>query len=134
MGRAAAIKSTPRKPAKPNLDPDPDSLNRTLAALADPNRRQVVDLLCARPMRAGELAQATGLSPQAMSRHLRVLRASELIEESRDGDGHDGFDARVRVYMLRSAPMSELRAWLEQMEQLWSTQLLAFKAHVERRS
>src|ERR1700691_1531292 len=111
---------------KPTVLPAGASLDRTLAALADPNRRQVVDLLSQQPMRAGELAQATGLSPQAMSRHLRVLRSSELIEES-----HDGIDARVRLYMLRSAPMGELKAWLEQTEALWSEQLLAFKAHLE---
>ena len=109
-----------------------DRLDRTLAALADPNRRQVVDLLSRRPMRAGELAQATGLSPQAMSRHLRVLRSSELIEESRGGNSDtDSVDARVRLYVLRSAPMNELKAWLEQTEALWSEQLLSFKAHVE---
>jgi len=102
------------------------SLDRTLAALADPNRRQVVDLLSRQPMRAGELAQATGLSPQAMSRHLRVLRSSQLIEES-----HDRVDARVRLYVLRSTPMSELKAWLEQTEAMWAGQLLSFKAHLE---
>ncbi|PRX99318.1 helix-turn-helix transcriptional regulator [Paraburkholderia sp. BL25I1N1] len=102
------------------------SLDRTLAALADPNRRRVVDLLSHQPMRAGELAQATGLSPQAMSRHLRVLRSSQLIEES-----HDGVDARVRLYVLRSTPMSELKAWLEQTEAMWTGQLLSFKAHLE---
>jgi DNA-binding transcriptional ArsR family regulator len=102
------------------------SLDRTLAALADPNRRQVVDLLSRQPMRAGELAQATGLSPQAMSRHLRVLRSSQLIEES-----HDGVDARVRLYVLRSTPMAELKAWLEQTEAMWAGQLLSFKAHLE---
>lgn len=106
------------------------SLDRTLAALADPNRRQVVDLLSRQPMRAGELAQATGLSPQAMSRHLRVLRSSELIEESRGGSS-DSVDARVRLYVLRSAPMNELKTWLEQTEALWSDQLLLFKAHLE---
>ncbi|NYH14366.1 ArsR/SmtB family transcription factor [Paraburkholderia bryophila] len=105
------------------------SLDRTLAALADPNRRHVVDLLSRQPMRAGELAQATGLSPQAMSRHLRVLRSSELIEESRGGG--DSVDARVRLYVLRSTPMNELKTWLEQTEALWSEQLLSFKAHVE---
>ncbi|MFL9875631.1 ArsR/SmtB family transcription factor [Paraburkholderia megapolitana] len=104
------------------------SLDRTLSALADPNRRQVVDLLRERPMRAGDLAEATGLSPQAMSRHLRVLRASKLIEES-----SDAFDARVRIYVLKSAAMRELKMWLEQTEQLWATQLQAFKAHVERK-
>ncbi|PQV43932.1 helix-turn-helix transcriptional regulator [Paraburkholderia sp. BL21I4N1] len=108
------------------------SLDRTLAALADPNRRRVVDLLSRQPMRAGELAQATGLSPQAMSRHLRVLRSSELIEESRSGSGSaDSVDARVRLYVLRSTPMNELKTWLEQTEALWSAQLLSFKAHLE---
>jgi DNA-binding transcriptional ArsR family regulator len=86
----------------------------------------VVDLLSRQPMRAGELAQATGLSPQAMSRHLRVLRSSQLIEES-----HDGVDARVRLYVLRSTPMTELKAWLEQTEAMWAGQLLSFKAHLE---
>jgi DNA-binding transcriptional ArsR family regulator len=105
-----------------------ESLDRTLAALADPNRRQVIDLLRTQPMRAGDLADATGLSPQAMSRHLRVLRESELIEES-----HPEFDARVRIYVLRSEPMGELKAWLEQTEKLWTKQLLAFKQHVERK-
>lgn len=106
--------------------PANDLLDRTLAALADPNRRQVVDLLSRQPMRAGELAEATGLSPQAMSRHLRVLRSSELIEEARDG-----VDARVRLYVLRATPMNELKQWLEQTEALWSGQLLSFKAHLE---
>ena len=76
-------------------------------------------------MRAGELAQAAGLSPQAMSRHLRVLRASELIEES-----HDGVDARVRLYVLRTAPMLELKAWLEATAPLGASHLTAFKAPV----
>ncbi|WP_345814851.1 winged helix-turn-helix domain-containing protein [Paraburkholderia sp. PREW-6R] len=105
------------------------SLDRTLAAPADPNRRQVVDRLGRHPVRAGELAQATGLSPQAMSRRLRVLRSSHLIEES-----HDSVDARVRPYVLRALPTSELRAWLEETEVLWSSQLLAFNAHVESRA
>jgi DNA-binding transcriptional ArsR family regulator len=73
------------------------SVDRTLAALADPHRRRVVDLLRERPHRAGELAEAVGLTPPAMSRHLRALRQSGLVEES-----HPEFDARVRVYALRS--------------------------------
>ena len=62
-----------------------------------------------------------------MSRHLRVLRECGLVEES-----HPGFDARVRIYRLRPAPIAELRAWLELTEQLWSDELAAFKAHLER--
>ena len=102
------------------------AVDRTLAALADPHRRRVVDLLRERPRRAGELAAETGLSAPAMSRHLRTLRSSGLIRES-----HPEFDARVRVYELRPEPMAALKAWLEETERMWASQLLSFKAHIE---
>jgi len=103
-----------------------DALDRTLAALADPDRRRAVDLLREGPRRAGELAQAIGLPAPAMSRHLRVLRRSGLVEES-----HPEFDARVRIYSLRLGPMAELRDWLDETEALWAEQLSSFKKHVE---
>lgn len=103
------------------------NLDRTLAALADPSRRRVVDLLREGPRRAGELADAAELSFPAMSRHLRTLRESGLVEEARDE-----FDSRVRVYRLRPEPMTELRSWLEETEQRWSRQLLALKAHIKK--
>jgi len=102
-------------------------IDRTLAALADPRRRHVVDLLRERPHRAGELAQLTGLSMPAMSRHLRQLRECGLVAES-----HPDFDARVRIYTLDPKPMAALKRWLEETEALWSDQLAAFKRHVER--
>lgn len=103
-------------------------LDRTLAALADPTRRKVVDLLRRRPRRAGELAAAFRMSPPAMSRHLRVLRSGGLVEEERVED-----DARVRVYRLRPKPFRDLQQWLEQVEAFWTDQLDSFKAHAERR-
>jgi DNA-binding transcriptional ArsR family regulator len=102
-------------------------LDRTLGALADPYRRRVVDLLRERPRRAGELAQAVQLSFPAMSRHLRTLRESGLIEEERDK-----LDSRVRIYRLQLERMAELKAWLQETEELWSRQLAAFKAHVQK--
>jgi DNA-binding transcriptional ArsR family regulator len=102
-------------------------LDRTLAALADPHRRRVVDLLSRGPRPAGELARELELTPPAMSRHLKTLRASGLVEES-----HPTFDARVRIYALRPEPMVHLMRWLEESERLWTEQLAAFKAHVER--
>ena len=102
------------------------AIDRTLAALAEPARRRVVDLLRERPHRAGELARAAGLSAPAMSRHLRALRATGLVEEL-----HPEFDARVRIYRLRPEPMAQLKNWLDETEQLWTQQLAAFKAHVE---
>ncbi|MGE0622081.1 MAG: ArsR/SmtB family transcription factor [Pseudomonadales bacterium] len=103
------------------------SLDRTFAVLAEPNRRAVVELLRERPRRAGELAEALGLSPPALSRHLKTLRESGLVEESLPE-----FDARVRIYALKDGAMDELRRWLDETERLWAAQLTAFKAHVER--
>lgn len=103
------------------------AVDRTLAALADPHRRRVVELLARRPRPAGELARELDLSPPAMSRHLKTLRATGLVEES-----HPEFDARVRIYALRPEPMVHLLRWLEESERLWSEQLAAFKAHVEK--
>src|SRR5271166_4896216 len=97
-------------------------LDRTLAALADPSRRRVIDLLRERPRRAGELAEATQISFPAMSRHLKTLRKSGLVEEDRDT-----FDSRVRIYRFRSKPMTELKTWLEETEGLWTRQLQAFQ-------
>ncbi len=103
------------------------SIDDTLAALADPARRRVIELLRGRPRRAGELAEALELSPAAMSRHLRQLRYSGLVEET-----HPEFDARVRVYSLKSGAMAELKDWLAQTEAMWTTELAALKGHVEK--
>lgn len=105
----------------------PAALDQTLAALADPHRRRVVDLLAERPRAAGELARALELPAPTMSRHLKTLKESGLVEES-----HPAFDARVRIYALRPEPMVHLIRWLEEAERLWSEQLAAFKAHVEK--
>ena len=97
--------------------------------LADPHRRRAVDLLRQRPRRAGELAEALGLAPPAMSRHLRALRAGGLVEET-----HPESDARVRIYTLRPEPMLALKHWLEETEKMWTEQLGGFRAYLEGQS
>lgn len=103
------------------------SIDATFEALADPSRRGVVDLLRKKPRRAGELADALGMSAPAMSRHLRVLRKNGLVELETDED-----DARAKVYRLRQQPFNQLRSWLEGVEQYWTLELSAFKEHAER--
>jgi DNA-binding transcriptional ArsR family regulator len=100
-------------------------LDSTLAALADPTRRRVVDLLRERPRRAGELAAAARTSAPAMSRHLRVLRTSGLVEAELLDE-----DARERVYRLRPERLRALQTWLDTF---WAGQLDSFRRHVERR-
>ena len=104
------------------------TLDDTFAALADPARRGVVDLLREHPRRAGDLAHQLGLSRPAMSRHLKVLRTQGLIEPA-----SDDADARARVYRLKPEPFADLRTWLDEVELFWSGQLAAFKAHAEAR-
>ena len=103
-------------------------IDKTLAALADPHRRHAVELLGQRSRRAGELADALGLSAPAMSRHLRQLKQSGLVEET-----HPEFDARVRIYALKDGAMAELKRWLADTEAMWAAQLSGFKAHVEKK-
>jgi DNA-binding transcriptional ArsR family regulator len=107
--------------------PEDVRLDQTLLALADPTRRRVIDLLRTHPRRAGDLAGALAISPPRLSRHLRVLRRSGLIEDA----GLEQ-DARVSLYRLRPERFAALRSWLEQVEAFWTAELAAFKVHVER--
>lgn len=104
------------------------TLDRTLAALADPTRRAVVDLLRNGPERAGRLAQRLSVSRPALSRHLRILKGARVLAEGRVGD-----DRRGRVYQLRPEPFAALRDWVIGVEAFWSDQLAAFRQHVEKR-
>ena len=104
------------------------NIDQTLAALADPHRRRAVELLGQKPRRAGELAEALGLPAPAMSRHLRELKQSGLVEEA-----HPEFDARVRIYTLKDGAMADLKKWLADTERMWGDQLASFKAHMEKK-
>lgn len=103
-------------------------LDRTLAALADPTRRAIVELLRDGELRPSEVADALSMSRPAMSRHLRVLRGAGLVEEELIES-----DARGRMLRLRRQPFEQLRGWIDEVERFWADQLGAFKAHVERK-
>jgi DNA-binding transcriptional ArsR family regulator len=103
-------------------------IDDALAALADPARRRAVELLAHQPRPAGELARALRVSPSAMSKHLRILRDGGLVTET-----HPAHDTRVRIYSLRSAPMADLRAWLDTAARGWTEQLSALAQHLERK-
>jgi DNA-binding transcriptional ArsR family regulator len=106
-----------------------DMLDTTIAALADPTRRRVVELLRSEPLRASAIADRVGMTPAATSRHLRVLRSAGLVVVESEQD-----DARARVYRLAPDRLVALRAWLDQVEAHWTEQLASFKQHVEARS
>jgi len=91
------------------------------AAIADPIRRRVLELVRDRELPAGELAQQFPVSRPAVSRHLRVLREAGLVRERREG--------RLRLYRADPAPLDELRRWLDGY---WADRLDALKSLAER--
>jgi len=98
-------------------------------ALSDPTRREVVALLGDAPRRASELADALHASRPAMSRHLRILRGAAVV---RDED--DAQDGRARVIALDRTGFAALRAYLDEVDDFWSTQLDSFKRVTEARA
>ncbi len=97
---------------------------QSLGALADPIRREVVDLLAGGELAAGELAGRFPVSRPAISRHLRVLREAGLVRVRTDG--------RRRVYALDPGPLRELDAWLERYRDLWAQRLDALDTEIAR--
>jgi DNA-binding transcriptional ArsR family regulator len=95
-------------------------------ALADPTRRQVIQLLGAGPRRAGELADEVGMSASALSRHLKLLLDASIVEDERIPE-----DARVRLFKLRADSLVAVQAYLDQLHAEWRDQLGSFKRHVE---
>jgi len=106
--------------------PTSDSLDATFVALADATRREMIRSLLHKPRRAGELADIVAMSPQALSRHLRVLRKAGLVIEA----GIEA-DARVRIYSVHPDAFVPVRRWLAEVEDVWQRQLHAFKTYAE---
>ena len=95
-----------------------------LAALADPTRRALVDLLARNEWAAGELAARFPVSRPAISRHLRVLREAGLVRTRTEG--------KRRLYALDPRPLRDLDEWLEPYRDLWSQRLDALDTEIAR--
>jgi len=106
--------------------PSSGELDATFIALSDATRREMIRGLLHKPRRAGELADLVSMSPQALSRHLRVLRKAGLVVE----EGIDT-DARVRVYSVHPGAFAPLQDWLAEVEDAWHRQLQSFKNYAE---
>ena len=95
-----------------------------LAALADPTRRQIVELLAERERDAGEIASHFAVSRPAVSRHLRVLREHGLVRARSD--------AQRRIYSLDPGPLEEIDAWLTKYRAFWTNRLDALDVQLRR--
>src|SRR5580692_8522276 len=91
--------------------------------LADPRRRQLLDLLRAGERPVGELVDQLGLSQPGVSKHLRVLREAGLVTVRHE--------AQRRWYGLCPEPLAEIDAWLAPYRAFWSDRLDALARHLE---
>ncbi len=96
------------------------------AALSDPHRRTLVELLRDHPRPVGELVALVGLSQPGTSKHLRVLREAGLVSVRAD--------AQRRVYELDTRPLAELDTWLAPYRRLWEERLDALGDHLDRKA
>lgn len=88
-----------------------DRLSLTFAALADPTRRSILELLTIREMAVTELAAPFDISLPAISKHLKVLAGAGLIERTRE--------AQVRPCQLKAEPLKEAADWVQQYRRHW---------------
>ncbi len=93
------------------------------AALAEPHRRQILDLLRDGERPAGELVDRLELSQPGVSKHLKVLRETGLVTVRTDG--------KRRLYGLRAEPLIQVDVWLARYRGLWSARLDGLERHLE---
>ena len=96
-----------------------------LAALADPTRRRIVELLAERELSAGEIASQFPTARPGVSRHLRILREYGLVRARAEG--------QRRLYSLDPRPLEELDAWLDHYRGFWTNRLAALDTELKRR-
>ena len=89
----------------------------TFAALAEPNRLRIVELLRAGPQGVNEISGSLRLNQPQVSKHLRVLKEVGLVEVAPR--------AQQRLHALKPAPLRELHDWLEQYRARWDARFLA---------
>jgi len=94
----------------------------TIEVLAEPSRREILDLLRDGVRSVNALVKGLALSQPAVSKHLRVLREAGLVEVRADG--------RRRVYRVRAEPLMELDEWLEPYRVLWRVSLDKLERHL----
>jgi DNA-binding transcriptional ArsR family regulator len=92
-------------------------------ALAEPNRRRILDLLRQRELSVGALVERVGLSQPGVSKHLRILREAGLVQSRTE--------AQRRIYAVSPGPLEEIDAWLEPYRRMWSEQLDALERHLD---
>jgi DNA-binding transcriptional ArsR family regulator len=94
------------------------------AIIAEPNRRAILSLLASSERSVGDIERELRMPQPSVSKHLRVLRDSGLVESR--------VEAQRRVYRVRAEPLLEVDAWLAQFRRFWSRHVDALERHLDR--
>jgi DNA-binding transcriptional ArsR family regulator len=100
------------------------SLDQIFAALSDPTRRRILDLLARAELCVTDLAKPFSISLPAVSKHLRVLEKAGLIKRERDG--------RVHRLRLEAMPMRDAVTWIERYRGFWEGQFDALADYLAK--
>ena len=93
----------------------------TFEALADPRRREILEVLRGGERTVGELVDRVAVSQPGMSKHLKVLREAGFVEVRPE--------AQRRKYRLRAEPLREIDEWISPYRQMWVERLDALERH-----
>ncbi len=97
----------------------------TFSALADPNRRSIIELLAVNgELPASEISAKFNITPAAISQHLKILRESELVLMEKR--------AQQRIYQINTAKILELEHWIKKLTELWDARFTALDKLLER--
>lgn len=84
------------------------SMQETLKALADPTRREILQMLRSGSKSAGEISEHFSITAAAISRHLSVLREADLIRDQRDG--------KYIIYTLNTSVLEDIMLWVQDLK------------------
>jgi len=96
----------------------------TLAALADPTRRRIVEVLAGGPLSSGDIASRFPITKPAVSQHLKALRQARLVRVRAE--------AQRRIYELDPEGVGELAAWVERLKAFWNPRLDVLEANLKQ--
>jgi DNA-binding transcriptional ArsR family regulator len=97
---------------------------QSLIALADPNRRRIVEMLAGGELSAGEIGEEFEISAPAVSQHLKVLKEASIVRVRVDG--------QRRIYALNPAGFAELDQWLSSVRRFWNSKLDELERQMQR--
>lgn len=100
-------------------------LDRTLSALSDPTRRDILERLTTGPASASELARPIGISLPGVLKHIRILEEANLVTTEKKG--------RTRECRVGPEQMEDVTRWIERYREQWDRQLDQLEAIIERK-